>query len=406
MAEGTANSVSRAPASRSSIFRPMHDPIADDVLAELSESSYRRGTFVNGPQVSSVRGRFRRATAGPSALRRDVERPRRPSARAARSRLDAGSEVHRPCEHVCRHVRGGDASPGSLPVPVDVLESGLRPRSGRRPRLSSDHGPRRSSPVHLYGQLADMRASARLAERHRLTSIEDCGPGARGDAATGSARARRTRCGIQLLPGQESRRDGRRRRPRDRRRSARRASARVARARPDGEVCARRGGLHGATRHDPGALPPPQAAAPRPLERRATARRGVVRGGSKASATSDFRGRPRVRPGMASLRRPTAEPERLAHFLRRARNRDRASLSRVPPHLNPAYSSLGYRGGHVPRHRGAVARMPLPSDLPGHVGGSARERRRCRTRVLRAWVTIPSTTRRTGSCGTSSSASA
>ena len=68
-------------------------------------------------------------------------------------------------------------------------------------------------PVHLYGQLADMD---RLGVTRRSPLIEDAcqAPGAVRDAP--SRRDGRARGGIQLLPREEPRRHGRRRRARDR----------------------------------------------------------------------------------------------------------------------------------------------------------------------------------------------
>ena len=65
--------------------------------------------------------------------------------------------------------------------------------------------------MHLYGQMADMSALGELARRHDLRIVEDA---AQAHGATRRAARRRVRRGrsVLVLPLEEPRRDGRRRR--------------------------------------------------------------------------------------------------------------------------------------------------------------------------------------------------
>ena len=147
-----------------------------------------------------------------------------------------------------------------MPVPVDVSETdyNLDPQA-----VEAAIGPRTRFllPVHLYGQLADMRALLALADRHELSVARGRLPGARGDPRRAPRRRGGPRRRLQLLSGQEPRRIRRRRRARHERRAAREHRPRAARARPAREVHARARRIHGPPRHDPGDRAFAQAAA-------------------------------------------------------------------------------------------------------------------------------------------------
>ncbi len=183
-------------------------------------------------------------------------------------------------------------------------------------------------PVHLYGQLADMRALGALAERHGLVVLEDAcqAHGASREGVVPGRRDRRRR--VQLLSRQEPRRDGRRRCARHRGRGSRGAATDAARARADGEVPPRARRLHVEARHDPGARAPAQAAAARRLERRAAEGGGVLReraGGRRRPRPPACRlGEP---PRLAPVRRADRRSGRARRVPRRARDRDREALS-------------------------------------------------------------------------------
>ena len=201
---------------------------------------------------------------------------------------------------------------GARPVVVDVSERGLQHRS-RRGRGARSR-PRRGAimPVHLYGQMADMRASPTVAERHGLAVIEDACQ-AHGAERDGIARRRgRHRCRVQLLPGQEPRRVRRRRgarRPTTT--SSRHAFARCASTGRRAKYQPRPRRLHRAARHDPGAScccgscrcstagtlsgrPPPRSTPSARRRRRPRAPAGARRGATRSgTCTSSGRAIPR-----------------------------------------------------------------------------------------------------------------
>ncbi len=203
---------------------------------------------------------------------------------------------------------------------------------------------------------------------------------------------------FSFYPGQEPRRDGRRRRADDRRSGPRRARAVAARARADGQVPPRRRRLHVAPRHDPGARAAAQAAAARRLERRAAPGAPPTTSSTwRASATSRCPRWPRAasRSGTCSRCRPPTRPGSARTWRERGVGTGRHYPD--PVHLSPAYRNLGYARGRVPG------------------GGAGRERARSRCRsspasarsssstsshavrgVLRRWLTRPSTRRRGG----------
>ena len=103
---------------------------------------------------------------------------------------------------------------GGVPVVVDVSEDDycLDPAG-----VAAAVGPRTHAlmPVHLYGQLADMRELRRVADGAGVAIIEDA---CQAHGATRDGRARRRggrRCGLQLLSRQEPRRRRGRRSARD-----------------------------------------------------------------------------------------------------------------------------------------------------------------------------------------------
>ncbi len=101
----------------------------------------------------------------------------------------------------------------------------------------------------------------------------------------------------------------------------------------------------------------------------------------------------------------TEAPTELADFLRE-RGIGTGRHYPYPPHLSPAYARLGHATRSVPGRRGARSAVPLAPALPRHAGGAARGRRRRDRRLLRPWPLARSTRRPTASSPTSTSARA
>ena len=178
-------------------LRPMHQPLRDAILAELA-TVVDSNAYVNGPQVAD----FERAFAdycgtaecvglasGLDALRLVL----------VALELEPGSEVIVPATTFVATFEAVTQA-GLVPVPVDVLEAdyGLDPDgvdaavTGRTRVLM---------PVHLYGQMADLRALSAVAERHGLALIEDAAQahGAERDGAGAGTVGRAA--GFSFYPG-------------------------------------------------------------------------------------------------------------------------------------------------------------------------------------------------------------
>jgi dTDP-4-amino-4,6-dideoxygalactose transaminase len=122
---------------------------------------------------AALREGLRRTTAARRYCDRRRQRDGRASTLVLRTLgVGAGDEVDRPGEHVHRDGRGGDADAGAKVVFVDVREEDalLDPT-----KLEAAITPRTKVilPVHLYGQLADMKAILAIAEKHGVVVVED-----------------------------------------------------------------------------------------------------------------------------------------------------------------------------------------------------------------------------------------
>ena len=296
-------------------------------------------------------------------------RPRVGPRRAASTRSGSGSlaagikpgdEVIVPANTFVATLEGV-TRPVALPVVVDMSERDWNLDVDARRR--SRHEPTRFVvPVHLYGQMADMRALGRSAAKRDLVLVEDA---ARLTAPTRDGVARRLgrTCGrLQLLSRQEPRRVRRRRRADDGRR---RAADELRALREHGQRTKYAHDREGWTAR----LDTIQALVL--LQEAQAARR---------AGTASARGRghdyltalegvgdlelppvaPRQLAGVAPLRRPYRRPGRTRGVPARTRHRHGPALP-DPVHLDKAYEWLGLGPGAVPG-RGAArrARLSLP----------------------------------------------
>jgi dTDP-3-amino-3,4,6-trideoxy-alpha-D-glucose transaminase len=164
-----------------------HAPLADAILADVRDL-LNTGAFTNGPQV----GEFERAFAaycgvgeavgvasGLDALRLAL----------IASGIEPGDEVIVPAQTFVATFEAVTQA-GGRPVVADVRPDDycLDPDA-----VADAIGPqtRFLLPVHLYGQMADMRRLAEIAQRHALTIISDAaqahGASRDGVAAGGNA---------------------------------------------------------------------------------------------------------------------------------------------------------------------------------------------------------------------------
>jgi dTDP-4-amino-4,6-dideoxygalactose transaminase len=148
---------------------PSHAPVAEAILGEISEL-VQAGAFANGPQVAAFERSFADycgtthcvgLASGLDALRLAL----------IAGGIDPGDEVIVPADTFIATYEAV-AQAGGVPVPAEVSEAdyNLDPAAvdaaiTRRTRFLL--------PVHLYGQVSDMRALGEIAERHGLFVLED-----------------------------------------------------------------------------------------------------------------------------------------------------------------------------------------------------------------------------------------
>ncbi len=226
---------------------------------------------------------------------------------------------------------------GAAVVPVEP-----DPRTGNidpgRLAAAVTHRTRAIVPVHLHGCPADMHAIREVARHHHLRVLEDAAQ-AHGARHHRPARRRARRRGrVELLPLQEPRRAGRRRRGDHRRRAPGRAPALAAQLRLVGALRALRARAQQSPRRDPGGRPLGRSSTTSTHGTRAArAVAAIYLGGWPASPL----GLPVVPPGdvhvwhVFAIR--TARRDALAAHLRRRRHRHAdplpgaaASAGRVP----------------------------------------------------------------------------
>jgi dTDP-4-amino-4,6-dideoxygalactose transaminase len=148
---------------------PSHAPVAEAILAEIGEL-VASGAFTNGPQVAAFEEAFAAycgvdhcvgLASGLDALRLGL----------LAAGIAPGDEVIVPADTFIATFEAV-AQAGGVPVPADVSERdyNLDPEA-----VEAAVTPRTRFllPVHLYGQLSDMRALREVAARHELTILED-----------------------------------------------------------------------------------------------------------------------------------------------------------------------------------------------------------------------------------------
>ena len=325
-------------------MRPMHEPLRDGILAELREV-IDANAFINGPQVAAFEQAFAAycggahcvgVASGLDALRLVL----------LALELEQGDEVIVPASTFVASFEAVTPA-GLVPRPVDVLETdyGLDPAAveaaiGGRTRIVM--------PVHLYGQMADAQALGAVAARHGLTTLEDAAQ-AHGAVRDGvRAGTAGLAAGFSFYPGKNLGAMGD-------------AGAVVT---DDAPLAERLRALreHGQRRkyvHElegyTARLDTMQAVAlahklPR-LDGWNAQRSAVATAYSEAlDGGGDLR-LPAVPDGSEPVWHlyvvRTADPERLADALRE-RGIATGRHYPVPPHLSPAYESLGYREGEFP----------------------------------------------------------
>jgi dTDP-4-amino-4,6-dideoxygalactose transaminase len=167
-AQTVAHAVTRVDVPFVDLWRS-HEPLRDTLLAEISEL-IESGAFINGPQVAEFEAALADycgtehavgVASGLDALRLAL----------IAAGLEPGDEVIVPASTFVATFEAVTQA-GGRPVPVDISESDYNLDA----ELVADAITPRTRfvmPVHLYGQMADMKALAELAGRHRLAMIED-----------------------------------------------------------------------------------------------------------------------------------------------------------------------------------------------------------------------------------------
>ena len=332
---------------RSLISPPITRPSRDQIQAAV-EKVLPHGKYILGPEVEAFEQGFaddgrrearhrrrhgpRRAAPGLRGGRREGRR------RGDRARATRSSRRRWRCRPSARCRCSWTATRS----PTTSTSNLIRPVITKKTKAIC--------PVHLYGQAADLDAVLAIAAEYGLKVIEDAcqahgtrykgrGCGSIGDLGT-----------FSFYPGQEPRRDGRRRHGHDQRRRPRDGGAAAPQLRRGEEVPPRREGPQRAPRHDAGRDPQREAAAPRVGERRtAAAPRGPTRRAWRASRPSSCR---RARPTNWRTSITCSSSAR-----RGATNCSTSCTTKgiqtgihypIPIHKQPAYAELASSGSRLP----------------------------------------------------------
>jgi dTDP-4-amino-4,6-dideoxygalactose transaminase len=148
---------------------PMTSAVKDQVLARIGQTLHR-GDFLNGEAVTEFEQQFADFTgrkhcvgvsSGLDALRLSL----------IASGLAPGDGVVVPAGTFAATFEAV-LQAGGKPVVVDIGDEDYGFDLGQTEAAAAE-GASHLMPVHLYGQMADMRALARIAERYRVEIIED-----------------------------------------------------------------------------------------------------------------------------------------------------------------------------------------------------------------------------------------
>jgi dTDP-4-amino-4,6-dideoxygalactose transaminase len=150
-------------------LRTVHDDLADAILQDFA-ALIETGAFRNGPAVAEFERAFAEFCGQPHCvgLSSGLDALRLGLIAAG---LQAGDRVVVPA-HTFIATFEAVTQAGGVPLPVDVTESDYNLDPGAA-EAAVDERVRFVLPVHLYGQLADMRSLGEIAAKHRLTIIED-----------------------------------------------------------------------------------------------------------------------------------------------------------------------------------------------------------------------------------------
>jgi len=148
---------------------PMHEPVKQPILEAVAEL-FESNAFINGPAVAEFEQAFATycernlsvgLASGLDALKLAL----------LAGGIERGDEVLVPANTFIATFEAVSQA-GGKPVVVDVTEDDLNIDVGACEAALTPR-TRFLMPVHLYGQLADMRALGELAERRRLEIVED-----------------------------------------------------------------------------------------------------------------------------------------------------------------------------------------------------------------------------------------
>jgi dTDP-4-amino-4,6-dideoxygalactose transaminase len=148
---------------------PSHTALKDGILNDVAEL-IDDGRFINGPQVEEFEGAWASYCGSQFAvgLASGLDAIRLGLLGAG---IERGDEVLVPANTFVATFEAV-AQAGGLPVPVDVSAIDFNIDLDAAAAAITPN-TRWLLPVHLYGQMADMRALSRLAERHDLLIAED-----------------------------------------------------------------------------------------------------------------------------------------------------------------------------------------------------------------------------------------